>query len=232
VKTKVIFRVVAAFIMRSRYVSPAHSSARKERQGSTVIGASWRIAGSAAGWCSGPLLYLGRSTIRRNWLRKSNPILEEGARQPRHAVAVSGGTAGEGFAADASIVRLRLNELGCAGRASGADAWLARACGASLSSIVSGRTAAAEPQGHAGGTGAVARWRPTPAGAGSEWRCIANWFERSAMRRARRDLGLAESTSLRCHDRLLEHKQALFDHLVGALARTCSTISFECCSTI
>ena len=30
------------------------------------------------------------------------------------------------------------------------------------------------------------------------------------------DLGLAEIHKLyRCHDRLLEHKQALFDHLVG-----------------
>ena len=37
------------------------------------------------------------------------------------------------------------------------------------------------------------------------------------------DVGLAEIHKLyRCHDRLLEHKQALFDHLVGRGA-TCST---------
>jgi hypothetical protein len=43
------------------------------------------------------------------------------------------------------------------------------------------------------------------------------WFERSAMADLLgEDLGLAEIHKLyRCRDRLLEHKQALFDHLVG-----------------
>jgi hypothetical protein len=52
---------------------------------------------------------------------------------------------------------------------------------------------------------------------GSEWRLHREWFQRSALA----DLlgegaGLAEIHKLyRCHDRLLVHKQAVFDHLVG-----------------
>jgi transposase len=53
---------------------------------------------------------------------------------------------------------------------------------------------------------------------GSEWRLHREWFERSAMG----DLlgcdfaALAEAHKLyRCHDRLLKHKTALFDHLTG-----------------
>ena len=52
---------------------------------------------------------------------------------------------------------------------------------------------------------------------GSEWHLHRQWFERSAMADLLgEDAGLAEIHKLyRCHDRLLEHKQALFDHLVG-----------------
>src|SRR5256714_2717793 len=51
---------------------------------------------------------------------------------------------------------------------------------------------------------------------GSEWRLHRQWFERSARADLLgEDVGLAEIHKLyRCHDRLLEHKQALFDHLV------------------
>src|SRR5207244_10293253 len=54
------------------------------------------------------------------------------------------------------------------------------------------------------------------------------WFERSAMADLLgEDLGLAEIHKLyRCHDRLLEHKQALFDHLVGRW-RDLFNISFD-----
>jgi transposase len=52
---------------------------------------------------------------------------------------------------------------------------------------------------------------------GSEWRLHREWFERSALADLLgEDAGLAESHKLyRCHDRLLAHKQAVFDHLVG-----------------
>jgi transposase len=52
---------------------------------------------------------------------------------------------------------------------------------------------------------------------GSEWRLHREWFERSALADLLgEDAGLAEIHKLyRCHDRLLAHKQAVFDHLVG-----------------
>jgi Transposase DDE domain len=52
---------------------------------------------------------------------------------------------------------------------------------------------------------------------GSEWRLHREWFERSALGDLLGvDSALADIHKLyACHDRLLEHKQALFDHLVG-----------------
>ena len=51
---------------------------------------------------------------------------------------------------------------------------------------------------------------------GSEWRLHRQWFERSALADLLgADFGLAEIHKLyACHDHLLAHKQALFDHLV------------------
>ena len=50
-----------------------------------------------------------------------------------------------------------------------------------------------------------------------EWRLYREWFERTALADLLgADFGLAEIHKLyRCHDRLLEHKQALFDHLTS-----------------
>ncbi len=52
---------------------------------------------------------------------------------------------------------------------------------------------------------------------GSEWRLHRQWFDGSACADLMgADAGLAEIHKLyRCHDRVLRHKQALFDHLVG-----------------
>jgi hypothetical protein len=52
---------------------------------------------------------------------------------------------------------------------------------------------------------------------GSEWRLHREWFERSALADLLgADFALAEIHKLyACHDRLLAHKQALFDHLVA-----------------
>ena len=63
---------------------------------------------------------------------------------------------------------------------------------------------------------------------GSEWRLHRQWFEGSAMADLLgEDVGLAEIHKLyRCHDRLLEHKQALFDHLVGRW-RDLFNVSFD-----
>ena len=51
---------------------------------------------------------------------------------------------------------------------------------------------------------------------GSEWRLHRQWFEHSALRDLLgADDGLADIHTLyACHDRLLEHKRAVFDHLV------------------
>jgi transposase len=52
---------------------------------------------------------------------------------------------------------------------------------------------------------------------GSEWRLHRHWFEHSALADLLgADAALADIHTLyTCHDRLLEHKQAVFDHLVG-----------------
>jgi hypothetical protein len=52
---------------------------------------------------------------------------------------------------------------------------------------------------------------------GSEWRLHRHWFERSALGDLLGgDAALADIHTLyACHDRLLEHKQAVFDHLVS-----------------
>ena len=52
---------------------------------------------------------------------------------------------------------------------------------------------------------------------GSEWRLHRHWFEHSALGDLLgADAALADIHTLyACHDRLLEHKEALFDHLVG-----------------
>ena len=52
---------------------------------------------------------------------------------------------------------------------------------------------------------------------GSEWRLHRQWFERSALKDL---LGADERLGdihklYACHDRILEHKRAVFDHLVG-----------------
>ena len=52
---------------------------------------------------------------------------------------------------------------------------------------------------------------------GSEWRLHREWFQRSALADLLgEDAGLAEIHKLyRCHDRLLAHKQTVFDHLTA-----------------
>jgi hypothetical protein len=57
---------------------------------------------------------------------------------------------------------------------------------------------------------------------GSEWRLPREWFGRSALADLLGTHSVIDSHALyACHDLLLEHKAALFDHLVGVGA-TCS----------
>src|SRR5437868_11538836 len=79
------------------------------------------------------------------------------------------------------------------------------------------QAAGVEPQRDALGSGPVRAGGVSLAGAGSEWRLHREWFQRSALADPLgEDAGLAEIHKLyRCHDRLLVHKQAVFDHLTG-----------------
>jgi transposase len=63
---------------------------------------------------------------------------------------------------------------------------------------------------------------------GSEWRLHRHWFERSALGDLLgADSALADIHTLyACHDRLLEHKEALFEHLVGRW-RDLFNVSFD-----
>ena len=109
-KTKVISRVVAAFIMRSRHVSPAHQRKKddKEHRYWSIV-ENRRIGGGRV--VQRPLLYLGEINDSQElaW-RKSIAILEEGTLQPR-TLSLFPEDRCEGLLADTSIVRLRLNEL-------------------------------------------------------------------------------------------------------------------------
>jgi hypothetical protein len=89
-------------------------------------------------------------------------------------------------------------------------------------------TTGSEPQRDALGPGSVCTGRLSPAAPGSEWRLHREWFQRSALADLLgEDAGLAEIHKLYCcHDRLLVHKQAVFDHLT-ARGRDLFNISYD-----
>src|SRR5881409_555580 len=165
-----------------------------------------------------PLLYLGEINDSQElaW-RKSIAILEEGALQPR-TLSLFPEDRCEGLLPDASIVRLRLNELRLCRPRQWGGCWLALSLWRELEldRFWGGRL----PPSRKG-----TRWDRVLLllatyrllAPGSEWRLHREWFERSAMADLLgEDLGLAEIHKLyRCHDRLLVHKQAVFDHLTG-----------------
>jgi len=164
------------------------------------------------------VLYLGEinSSQELAW-RKTIEVLDEEADRPR-TLALFPQDRCEGVLPDASIVRLKLSELRlCRPRQWGA-CWLALRLWEELEldRFWSERL----PPGRKG-----TRWDQVLLvlvayrllAPGSEWRLHREWFCRTALADL---LGsgfeLAEIHKLyRCHDRLLEHKQALFDHLVG-----------------
>jgi len=164
------------------------------------------------------VLYLGEinDTQELAW-RKSIEVLEEGAAEPR-TLSLFPEDRCEGLLSDNSIVRLKLSQVRlCRPRTWGA-CWLALTLWRELQldRFWSERLAASRK-----GTQwdqvlfvLVAYRLLAP---GSEWRLHREWFERSALADLLgADAGLAESHKLyRCHDRLLVHKQAVFDHLVG-----------------
>jgi len=164
------------------------------------------------------VLYLGEinDTQERVW-RKSIEVLEDGAAAPR-PLSLFPEDRCEGLLPDDSIVRLKLSQVRlCRPRAWGA-CWLALTLWRELQldRFWSERLSTSRK-----GT----RWDQVLIvlvayrllAPGSEWRLHREWFERSALvDLLGENAGLAEIHKLyACHDRLLLHKQAVFDHLVG-----------------
>ena len=175
------------------------------------------------------VLYLGEinSSQELAW-RKSIEVLEETADQPR-TLALFPEDRCEGLLPDESIVRLKLSDLQlCRPRQWGA-CWLAQKLWQELEldRFWAKRLAPSRK-----GT----RWDQVLfilvayrlLSPGSEWRLYRQWFERSALADLMAaDMGLADIHKLyECHDRLLEHKSAVFDHLV-ARWRDLFNVSFD-----
>src|SRR5215467_3187137 len=164
------------------------------------------------------VLYLGEINDPQElaW-RRSIEVLEADAARPR-TLSLFPEDRVEGLVADASIVGVRLSELRLRRPRQWGACWLALMLWRELQldQFWSKRLGVSRK-----GTPwdqvllvLVAYRLLAP---GSEWRLHREWFQRSALA----DLlgeggGLAEIHKLyRCHDRLLVHKQAVFDHLVG-----------------
>jgi transposase len=175
------------------------------------------------------VLYLGEinSSQELAW-RRSIEVLDEGTRVAR-TLALFAEDRCEGVVADESIVRLKLAQLRLERPRQWGACWLALRLWQQL------------------GLDAFwsARLPPSRKGTrfdqvllvlvvyrllspGSEWRLHRHWFERSALGDLLgADAALADIHTLyACHDRLLEHKEALFDHLVGRW-RDLFNVSFD-----
>jgi transposase len=162
------------------------------------------------------LLYLGEINDSQElaW-RKSIEVLDESCARPR-PLALFAEDRCDGVLPDASIVRLNLSELRlCRPRQWGA-CWLALRLWQELQfdRFWAERLAASRKGTHWDQVlfVLVAYRLLEP---GSEWRLHRQWFERTALADLLgADFAVAGIHKLyRCHDRLLEHKQAVFDHL-------------------
>ncbi|SEF10705.1 Transposase [Rhizobiales bacterium GAS191] len=164
------------------------------------------------------VLYLGEinDTQELAW-RRSIEIMEAGVARPR-TFSLFPEDRGEDHLPDASIVRVKLSQLRLRRPRQWGACWLALTLWRELG--LDGFWAE-----RLGPSRKGTRWDQVLfvlvayrlLAPGSEWLLHREWFERSALADLLgEDAGLAESHNLyRCHDRLLEHKQAVFDHLVG-----------------
>jgi len=164
------------------------------------------------------VLYLGEinSSQERAW-RRSIEVLDE-ARQAARTLSLFPEDYCEGVIPDESIVRLKLAQLRLERPRQWGACWLTLELWQQLGldEFWSERLAPSRK-----GT----RWDQVLfvlvayrlLSPGSEWRLHRHWFERSAVGDLLgADAALADIHTLyACHDRLLEHKQAVFDHLVG-----------------
>jgi hypothetical protein len=163
------------------------------------------------------ILYLGEINGSQElaW-RRTIEVLDEDSHRPR-SLALFPEDRCEGVLPDASIVRLKLSELRLCRPRQWGGCWLALSLWEELG--LDRFWAERLPPGRKG-----TRWDQVLLvlvayrllAPGSEWRLHREWFERTALSDLLgADFGLAEIHKLyRCHDRLLEHKEALFSHLV------------------
>src|SRR5580700_8217008 len=164
------------------------------------------------------VLYLGEinDTQELAW-RRSIAVLEDGAAQPR-TLSLFPEDRCEGLLADSSIVRVKLSELRLRRPRQWGACWLALLLWRELQlDLFWSKRLGSSRKG--------TRWDQVLfvlaayrlLAPGSEWRLHREWFQRSALADLLgEDAGLAEIHKLyRCHDRLLTHKQAVFDHLGG-----------------
>ena len=162
--------------------------------------------------------YLGEinSSQERAW-RKSVEVLDEHAERSRSLALFPEDRIDEGVV-DGSVVRLRLSQLRlCRPRVWG-SCWLACKLWEALELDRFWRERL--PRGRKG-----TRWDQVLfvlvvyrlLSPGREWCLYRHWFEHSALADLLgADAGLADLHNLyACHDRLLAHKRAVFDHLVG-----------------
>jgi transposase len=164
------------------------------------------------------VLYLGEinSSQELAW-RKSIEVFEDGQVRPS-TLALFPEDRGEALIPDESVVRVRLSELRLCGARQWGACWLVVKLWRELEldRFWSERLFPSRK-----GT----RWDQVLLvlvayrliAPGSEWRLHREWFGRTALADLlAADFSLAESHKLyACHDHLLQHKQALFDHLVG-----------------
>src|SRR5499433_410936 len=164
------------------------------------------------------VLYLGEINDSQElaW-RRSIEVLEDGAARPQ-TLSLFPEDRCEGLLTDASVVGVRLSELRLRRPRQWGACWLALMLWRELQldQFWSKRLGVSRKGTHWDQVlfVLVAYRLLAP---GSEWRLHREWFQRSALADLLgEDAGLAEIHKLyRCHDRLLVHKQAVFDHLVG-----------------
>ena len=163
------------------------------------------------------VLYLGEinSSQELAW-RRSIEVLDEGAQGPR-TLALFPEDRCEGVVPDESIVRLKLAQLRLERPRQWGACWLALRLWQELGlDAFWGERLAPSRKGTRFDQVLFVLVAYRLLSPGSEWRLHRHWFETSALGDLLgADAGLADIHTLYvCHDRLLEHKEAVFDHLV------------------
>ena len=175
------------------------------------------------------VLYLGEinSTQELAW-RKSIEVFQDGQARPT-TVALFPEDRCEALIPDESIVRVRLSELRLYRPRQWGACWLVVELWRELElDRFWGERLPTSRKGTRWGQVLLVLVAYRLIAPGSEWRLHREWFGRSALGDLLgADFSLADSHKLyACHDLLLQHKQALFNHLVGRW-RDLFNLSFE-----